>query len=299
MKTILLTGATGFLGSHLLKSLVSQGFHVVILKRSTSDCWRINHLMDVITNYDLDQKGVETIFEEHQIDCVVHTACSYGRDEKLVVPVVEANVMLGLRVLDCAIRNGTQLFINTDTFFNTRNLSFKKRYLGDYILSKRQFVEWLEQKSGDIKVVNLKLQHVYGPDDSKTKFVPWMADQLLNNVSEIKLTGGQQERDFIYIDDVVSAFLTIVENQYNLSSFNDMDVGTGNLITVKDFVGTMHLLVGDILGEIDTKLVFGSLPIRDGELMTVDVDIAKLTSLGWSPQTSFDKGLSKLIDSMV
>ena len=50
---ILLTGATGFLGSHLLESFLHQGFEVVILKRSTSDTWRISHLIEKIKSYNI------------------------------------------------------------------------------------------------------------------------------------------------------------------------------------------------------------------------------------------------------
>lgn len=57
LKTILLTGATGFLGSHLLEALLKQHYNVVILKRSTSNAWRIQHLLDQVISYDVDTRN--------------------------------------------------------------------------------------------------------------------------------------------------------------------------------------------------------------------------------------------------
>ena len=110
--------------------------------------------------------------------------------------------MFALRVLEVAI------LFDTDSFFNTDSLLPK--YLNTYSLSKAQFVEWLKQLSYKIQCVNLRLEHMYGPKDDKTKFVPWLLDQMINSIEEIKLTLGTQKRDFIYIDDVVSAYMLLL-----------------------------------------------------------------------------------------
>ena len=72
--TVLLTGATGFLGSHLLKSLVSKGYKVVVLKRSTSDMWRLKGFENTFISYDIDQVPLQKVFQEQPIDTVIHTA---------------------------------------------------------------------------------------------------------------------------------------------------------------------------------------------------------------------------------
>jgi len=78
-KTILLTGPTGFLGSHLLQALLNEGYKVIILKRSFSDTWRINHLLDNLKSYDINKTPLEKPFEENKIDIIIHTATNYGR----------------------------------------------------------------------------------------------------------------------------------------------------------------------------------------------------------------------------
>ena len=78
-KTILLTGATGFLGSNLLKAFVKNGYQVVILKRSFSDTGRIKELIDQTPYFNVDQHGIEKAFASYKFDTIIHCATSYGR----------------------------------------------------------------------------------------------------------------------------------------------------------------------------------------------------------------------------
>jgi len=287
LQTILLTGATGFLGSYLLEALLSRRHKVVILKRSTSDIWRIENLLEHCVSYDVDTQPLELAFEDQHIDVVMHTACHYGRNTDPMTQVVESNLIFGLRILDACLK------FNTDTFFNTDTLL--QKHLNIYTLSKKQFVEWLKQASDKIQIVNLKIEHMYGPKDDTSKFVPWILSQLKVNVPEIKLTLGNQERDFIYIDDVVSAYLTTLNKLPGLASFSEFDVGTGKLLTVKSFLKNLKKTYEASFGLTNTQLVFGAIPYRMGEMMTVDVDNHGLLDLGWKPDTKLECGLTSII----
>lgn len=290
-QTILLTGATGFLGSHLLEELLKKQYKVVILKRSTSDLWRIEHLEGQYKSYDVDTQPVELAFEEQRIDCVIHTACHYGRNDDPVSEIVESNLMFGLRILDACLK------FNTDTFFNTDTLL--QKHLNAYTLSKKQLVEWLQQQTDRLQVINLKLEHMYGPKDDTSKFVPWVISQLNNKAPEIKLTTGNQKRDFIYIDDVVSAYLLALVEASSLPRFIEFDVGTGHLITVKSFLEQLKESYQASFGKITTKLAFGAIPHREGEMMTVEVDNTNLINIGWSSNTNLKDGLNKLINEVI
>lgn len=287
-ETILLTGATGFLGSHLLEAFLKKGYKVVILKRSTSNKWRINHLAGKYVSYNVDEQPLERAFSEQRIDYVVHTACHYGRNKDSISQVVETNLMLGIRLLDAAIR------FNTNTFFNTDTLL--QKYLNIYTLSKKQFVEWLKQQSERIQVVNLKLEHMYGAKDDTTKFVPWVLSQLKQNVDEINLTAGEQKRDFIHVDDVVSAYLITLQKSNKLEQFSEFDVGTGNLMTIKSFIVKIKEAYEK---ETDvsnvTSLNFGAIPYRKGEMMEVKVNIKPLINLGWKQNYKIDEGIADIL----
>jgi len=287
MPTILLTGATGFLGSHLLEALLDRGHKVIILKRSTSDCWRISRLLDQVVSYDVDLQPLELPFEQQPIDMVIHTACHYGRKGSDLNEIVETNLMFGLRLLNLSLVYNTGTFINTDTLLN-KNLNV-------YSLSKGQFVEWLKQSSNNIRVINLKLEHMYGGKDDIAKLAPWVLSQLKADQSEIKLTKGEQERDFIYIDDVVSAYLILLEQLSDLSGFNEFDVGTGQSITVRCFIEELKKAYEVDFGMSDTKLSFGVIPYRKGETMIVEVNNQALIDLGWSVKTKLVDGLKKVV----
>lgn len=285
--TILLTGANGFLGSHLLEALLSQQYNVVILKRSTSDLWRIAHLMDQVTSYDVDVQPLQQAFKEQEIDCVIHTACHYGRNGDSIHSIVESNLLYGIQVLEAAIECNVKTFINTD--------SLLPRDLTPYSLSKKQLVDWLKHQSDHIQVVNLRLEHMFGPKDDATKFVSWVIAQLKANAPEIKLTQGEQQRDFVYIDDVVSAYLTVLSKLDALPSYSEFDVGSGVLTTVRSFLEQLKQACEVSFGKLDTQLVFGALPYRDGEMMSVDVNTQGLRDLGWSAKTNIGHGLTYIL----
>lgn len=287
MKTVLLTGATGFLGSHLLEQLVKE-YRVVIMKRTTSDTWRIDHLLSSVKSYDIDQVPISTAFEENNIDVVLHTACSYGRANESLVDMLEVNLMFGLELIDQGIRHDCGLFINTD--------SMLPKTLNKYSLSKTQFVEWLHYFSGDMRVANLKLEHMYGPKDDDKKFVSWMLDGFSKKIEEINLTAGEQKRDFIYISDVVSAFMIVIAAEQGSTTFSEFEVGTGYSVTVRSFVEKLKQKYVQVFGEIDTRLNFGALPYREGELMEVVVDNSALAAMGWRPKMSLDDGITMLLE---
>lgn len=287
--TILLTGATGFLGSHLLESFVSNQYQVVILKRSSSELWRIEHLLGLVKIYNVDEEPLKRAFTDQHIDCVVHTACYYGRQNQGLAEFVESNVLFGLRVLDAAVLHRAEAFINTDTFF--------VKEVNAYSLAKKQFVDWLERASKETKVVNLKLQHVYGTKDDHTKFIPWILNQLEQDVAEINLTKGDQKRDFIHVRDVVSAYEVILNKVAELKEFSEFDVGTGELISVQFFVSKLWEFFYAIKGgKKASKLNFGALPLRAGEMKSVEVNNQALKNLGWFPQMSLGAGIRDIIE---
>lgn len=288
MTKILLTGATGFLGSHLLESFISQGFEVVILKRSTSDTWRINHLLKKIKSYNVDQVSIGIVFEEVRPTVIVHTACSYGRNDETIVDIVNANLIFGIQLMEEGIKNKVQTFINTD--------SLLPRNVNDYSLSKAQLSDWLQKYAEQIQVVNFKIEHMYGPKDDTRKFLPWLINKMINGKGDINLTSGIQKRDFIYIDDIVNAFDIVINNKDGLPSWSEFDIGTNKFIFVKDFV----LLVANELGrfnkiEILPRLKFGTIPYREADVMIPELDNSKLLELGWSPETDVYNGILKII----
>lgn len=278
---ILLTGATGFLGSHLLKALLRKEYDVSVLKRSTSNCRRIDKELDKCRLYDVDRVELEEIFRRGAFDAVIHCATEYKTNANQTSDVVNSNLLFPLQILETAISAKCPYFINTDSFFTKqipeRFCNSRALYAAEYTLSKYQFREWgrmraIEQK---INFVNLQMEHIYGPDDSPEKFVPFLVHSMQSGAKEIDLTDGIQIRDFIHVDDAVTAYLAVLKHLENLTGYHSFEVGTGVSRTVREFVEAIHREMGAA-----TTLNFGSIPRKDTEIMFSTARTEQLIQLG-------------------
>lgn len=283
---ILLTGATGFLGSNLLKKIMEAGiYRPLMLKRVSSNLSRIASVADGVEMHDIDTVDVDKLFRDNRIEIVVHCATNYGRQSSNSLEVVEANLLLPLRLLETARQHATKCFINTDTVLDKR--------LNDYSLSKKQFRQWLEVYASSMTCINVEIEHFYGPSDDASKFVTYIIQNLIKEVDHIPLTEGDQKRCFIYIDDVVNAFECLIgESKWFMAGFFNYQVGTTETLRIRDFVEKVKVLAGNTV----TRLDFGSLPYRENEKMNVNLDLSGLQKLGWSPQVRLDEGLKRTID---
>ncbi len=119
-----------------------------------------------------------------------------------------------------------------------------------------------------------------------------MIDKIaINKQESIDLTKGEQKRDFIYVDDVVSAYLKVLEFTKNSDfSFKSFDVGCGVAVSLKDFASAIKEISNS-----PTKLNFGALSYREDEIVCSKADIAELTKLGRQPKYSYKDGLKKYI----
>lgn len=283
---IVLTGATGFLGSHLATALVEQGCEVIGLKRRSSELRRLAAVLPRLTLVDVEDADFDAIFRDHgKVDAIIHTATSYGRHNESVTEIFAANTEFPLRLLDAGSRAGVHAFMNTDTILD--------KYLNLYAFSKNQLLEWgrffaLHKK---ITFWNLRLEHFYGAGDDATKFTAHIVDSCLSREPEILLTLGEQRRDFIYIDDVVSAYLLLLrEIQGAPPALREFDVGSGTSISIREFVTLVKRLTNS-----STTLNFGALPYRDGEVMHSVANVAPLLALGWRCNYDIEAGIRKLL----
>ena len=156
------------------------------------------------------------------------------------------------------------IIYNTDTILD--------RYTSSYSLTKKQFNDWLKfySKSGKIKVVNLKLEHFYGPGASNSNFISLMINKMLANETQIALTKGEQNRDFLYISDLLNVYDLIIESRNKFNNYEEFNIGTGSNTNLK-------YLLDYIKKETSSNsiLEYGAIPYREGELMTSSNDISK------------------------
>jgi CDP-paratose synthetase len=288
----LVTGATGYLGSHLVLRLLSEGNEVAAFKRHKSNLSRLQECISYIDWYNADETDITAPFKRHsRFDAVIHTATCYGRNGESAATVFEANTAFPVRLLDAAIFFDTETFFNTDTYFNTNNIL--SPYLKLYTLSKKYFAEWGKVLTDQSKTrfVNLRMEHIYGPLDDSSKFTTHIVRQCLANVPNIALTLGEQLRDFIYIDDAVSAYCLLLEKHQLLpGGYVNVGLGSGTTISLREFVENVYIQCNST-----SKLEFGIIPYRDYEIMESVADVTVLNSLGWSPFYNIQSGIQKFI----
>ena len=284
--TVLITGVTGYLGSNLASVLLACGYRVIALKRKLSSLHRVEAFSSSIVMYDIEGLDFDIPFKAHgKIDIIIHTATCYGRKNESVYEVFAANTDFPLRLLDAGSRAGVELFINTDTSLD--------KFLNLYSFSKNQLLRWGRYFSmhGKIQFLNIKLEHFYGPNDDPIKFTTFIIDSCLDNTQELKLTKGEQRRDFVYIKDVLSAYLVLLEKRESFKSdFMEFDVGSGGSISIREFVESIHHLTAS-----KTHLVFGAIPYREGEVMGSKANIEPLLKLGWRCEHTLMEGLKLTI----
>lgn len=285
-KNILLTGATGFLGSSLAKELISNGYNLTILKRTTSELRLLKGVIEKIQMVDLDTTDLTDFFKKApKFDVLIHTATCYGRKKEGELQIFETNTHFAFQLLEQAVNSGIPLFINTD--------SLLPRDFNSYSLAKKQFSEWGEHyaKRKLITFVDVQIEHMFGQGDSETTFTKYVIQECLKNSTSIDLTKGEQERDFIYIDDVVSAYLVLLKNRNSLPlGYSIFELGLGQSIKVRNFVELVKKLSNST-----TKLDFGALSYRENEFMYCEADTKKLRDLGWKPKFSLEEGILKTI----
>jgi nucleoside-diphosphate-sugar epimerase len=288
LKSIALTGATGFVGRVLLDALLKNGNTVVALHRRNKIAELPFHSR--LTWLDLDT--LENELKNQRFDAVIHLATEYGSKQELS-KIVAANINLPLRLFESAVAGGCTIFVNTDTFFSKPNFNYP--HMRPYVQSKTDLLQWLRlaaNKNSDLKIINARLEHVYGPCDSVDKFVPHVLENLTKNKT-INLTPGGQLRDFVHVYDVAKAFISIINSGHIISKgVTEFEIGTGVSVSLRTFVE----LAKDIIGS-HSSLNFGALPYRNSEIMNSVADIKKIMGLGWMSSINLESGIKSIINS--
>ncbi|MDR3048965.1 MAG: NAD(P)-dependent oxidoreductase [Elusimicrobiota bacterium] len=282
---ILITGASGFLGSYLLKSLLKKAHQIIALKRSFSNIFRIENEISRIKVYDIDKRLISDIFNENKdIDLIIHTATSRGYNEESALDIFKTNVRFPLELLDFASKNGIKSFINTGSVLPL----IYGGVLYEHLLSKKQFFDWGKIYSSKINFINVNLDYLYGPFEDKIKFIPFLVEKCTSDCGQINITSGSQKRNFIYIDDVINAYLLIIQN-IGLG-FTEYNIGGANTLTIKEAAVKIKKIT-------QSKIIlnFGAIAYRDKEPMEIKSNMDNLFALGWKPKVGFEDGIREIL----
>jgi len=267
---VCVTGAGGFIGSHLTKLLVSLGCEVYTIVRESTDLWRIQ---DILTSLNIlkcdlgDIKRVNAYLTEIEPELCIHLAW-YAVPGKYLngrenLESLNASLNLASHLADV----GCKRFVGVGTCFE---YDFSYGYLSEssptkplslYAASKMALCTVLEQLSQNtgMEVAWARLFYQYGPLENERRLVPSVISSLLRG-EVVKTTKGEQIRDFLHIKDVASAIWSIASS--NLSGV--VNIGSGQPTTVRDMITKITSILGT------SHLVdWGALPYRLNDPMFV------------------------------
>lgn len=299
-KKVLVTGGTGFIGSHLVKRLLEEGHSVKLLdshQPGEDDFLLSKKYGRKYQFHKTDIGNRKQIKAEYfkGIDWVFHLA---GKSN--IVPSIEepetyhrVNVSGTLYVLEACRKAGIKKFLYTassscygipDTYPTPETAPIRPqypyaltKYLGElYALHYAQVYK--------LPVISLRLFNVYGPKvrtyGTYGPVISIFLAQKLNGKPMTVVGNGRQTRDFTYVSDVVEAFLTAAKSKVTNNFFN---VGSGGSYSINEMV--------KIIGGKSVRI-----PKRPGEPDCTFADISKIRKiLGWQPKVSFREGMKKIL----
>lgn len=288
---ILVTGATGFIGTNLTKELRKQ-HNLFILGQFEGDPEKLN-LPGYIMTDDIPQ--LASYIKDHQIEGIIHLASLYLTVHKpeQVKDLVSSNVFFGTAVLEAASLAGcVKWFLNTGSIwqnYNTKGTEYNPVNL--YAATKQAFIDMAKYYTDvfGIRFCTLKLCDTYGPNDTRKKVF-----KLFKDYSEsgdvLKMSPGGQLIDILYISDIVAGFIqltnllasdTTLKEEYVLSS--------GRQIPLKEVADLFMTVSGR-----KVNIEWGGLPYRSREVM---VPWKGEVIPGWQALVKLEEGIKLFINS--
>lgn len=269
-------GAFGFLGSQLTSYFESR--HTVIgLARKRNNETTINNII-----YTTENNWIEKIVE-FEPNIIINTITCYGRHNEPATALIESNILMPIKVLE-SISSLNTAFINCGTSLppNTSLYAYTKQKANELAATI------IDKVCG--KYIELKLEHFYGAFDGDDKFTSMVIRRCLSN-QPVKLTSGLQQRDFLYIKDLLAAFDCIISNVNNFPKFHSIEVGSGEAISIREYVETVKNIT-----KSSSIIEFGVVKERENELMYSCADIAELEKIGWKREFSLVDALTEIIE---
>jgi NAD dependent epimerase/dehydratase len=309
---VLITGAAGFIGSHVVEAAVRAGHDVRAMVHYNS-AGGIGNLTDVDRDvrdgteiYSLDIQDQEAMYHATQgVDAIFHLAALIGIPYSYIAPssYVSVNVNGTLNMLNAARRHDVKLFVHTSTseVYGTAQyvpIDEKHPVVGQspYSASKIGADKIAESfaLSFEMPVITIRPFNTFGPRQSERAVIPTLTAQLLDrSIDRLRVGNLTPERDFTFVTDTADAYLCALQAR-GIKPGTTLNLGTGTGFSV----GTVYEKLQRITG-ITKPISEDAERIRPerSEVMRLLSDNRNARrDIGWSPRVTFDEGLEKVVD---
>ena len=283
---ILITGATGFIGQHLLKSLSQEHEVHVLIRPSTR--WEDNfNLKNFIFDDNIGE--LKEYIIRNQIEGIIHLASLFIAQHQSYQckDLILSNVFLGTALLEAAKETSVQWFLNTGTYWqNYLHDSTEYDPVNLYAATKQAFIDIAKYytETSDIKFVTLKICDTYGPKDPRRKLMS-LFKQYAESGEQLKMSPGEQKINLLYIDDVVNGFITLVNLLCNKTQLkNEYVLSAKKTYSLRELAG-----IFETVSKKKLNILWGGLPYRDREVMT-PWQQGNLVP-GWKQKTDIHQGI--------
>jgi UDP-glucose 4-epimerase len=287
---VLVTGASGFLGSHLCQHLSRHGAEVTGVSRSAEPGESFCHrwFSGDMTNID----SVEEAFRLTQPQMIFHLS-GHGvgsPDLENVLPTFRNDLLTTVNVLTVATRHRVQRFIMAASLEEPQTGAADAIPSTPYAAAKAAGTSYarMYHRLYGTPVVITRPMMTYGPRQKSHKVIPYAICALLRGQAP-KLSSGNRGADWVYVDDVMQGMVAAAVTPDIEGS--SIDLGSGTLVSVRDVV----LQVAEIVGN-KVAPEFGSLPDRPMEKLRTADTAEAYRKLRWKPQTSIREGLQHTVE---
>jgi nucleoside-diphosphate-sugar epimerase len=291
MMNVLLTGATGYIGSRLATECIRLGDDTHVIVRQGSDRRRLPEALgpNDVHLYDGSLESLVRALQASKPDVVVHLASLFTVQHKQeqVVPLFESNILFGALLLEAMVASGVEGFVNAGSFwqhfdsedYNPANL---------YAATKKAFNDILKYyvEATALRAITLELPDTFGPDDPRRKVTNLIIDHLQRN-TPLELTAGDQVLDLVHVDDVVNAFVSAMRKVMHMETKSAAyALSSGCPMKLKDLVGLAESISGK-----NSCLKLGAKEYRFREVMTTWEGGKPMPN--WHPSRTIESFLSE------
>lgn len=288
----LITGATGYVGAHLARRLVRDGWNVHIVVRDNSRIPQYSEFSSITSHvHDGSTEGMLRCVANAKPDVVFHLAskAQAQHEPKDVVPTIQTNVLFASQLLEGMRINGITKFVNTGTYWqHFNNEGYNPVCL--YAATKQALESILEYyvQACNIRAVTLNLFDIYGPNDPRPKLPNLLKKAAITGVP-LDMSQGEQLIELVYIDDVVDAYVLaasrLLKNQ--VQYHERYAVSSGCPIRLRDLVERFSNILS-----LPISVNWGARPYRPREVMVPWNRGVWLE--GWRPCVGLEDGLLRL-----